>query len=68
MTLHRPLAPAGRAARSGIAGAVPCRERSRPWVLATTILASAMAFIDGSVVTIALPVLQRELGAGLGAL
>ena len=34
---------------------------SRPWVLAATILASAMAFIDGSVVTIALPVLQREL-------
>ena len=37
-------------------------------MLATTILASAMAFIDGSVVTIALPVLQRELGAGLVAL
>ena len=37
-------------------------------MLAATILASAMAFIDGSVVTIALPVLQRELGAGLAAL
>ena len=41
---------------------------SRPWVLATAIVASAMAFIDGSVVNIALPVLQRELDAGLGAL
>ena len=40
---------------------------SRPWVLAATILASAMAFIDGSVVTIALPVLQRELDAGFVA-
>ena len=50
------------------AGANPCAAASRPWVLAATILASAMAFIDGSVVTIALPVLQRELGAGLAAL
>ncbi len=32
-------------------------------VLAATVLASAMAFIDGSVVTIALPVIQKELGA-----
>ena len=45
-----------------------CVAASRPWVLAATILASAMAFIDGSVVTIALPVLQAELGAGLAAL
>lgn len=68
MVLHRPLAPEGRAARRPAAGAVPCAEVSRPWVLAATILASAMAFIDGSVVTIALPVIQRELGAGLAAL
>ena len=67
VTLHRPLAPEGRAAARD-RRAVPCAVRSRPWVLAATILASAMAFIDGSVVTIALPVLQRELGAGLGAL
>ncbi|TPE42790.1 MFS transporter, partial [Amaricoccus solimangrovi] len=40
-----------------------CATASRPWVLAATILASAMAFIDGSVVTIALPVIQRELDA-----
>jgi len=32
------------------------------WVLATVILGSAMAFIDGSGVNIALPVIQRELG------
>jgi EmrB/QacA subfamily drug resistance transporter len=66
--LHRPLAPTGRAARVSVPGAAPCAAASRPWVLAATILASAMAFIDGSVVTIVLPVLQRELGAGLGAL
>jgi EmrB/QacA subfamily drug resistance transporter len=34
-------------------------------VLAATITASAMAFIDGSVVNIALPVIQRGLGASL---
>ena len=67
--MHRPLAPEGRAVRlHPPEGAAPCRAASRPWVLAATILASAMAFIDGSVVTIALPVLQRELGAGLAAL
>ena len=33
------------------------------WVLAATIIGSSMAFIDGTVVNVALPVLQRELGA-----
>jgi EmrB/QacA subfamily drug resistance transporter len=42
-----------------------CAERSRPWVLATTILGSAMAFIDGSVVNVALPAIQSDLQASL---
>src|SRR6266849_1685557 len=33
------------------------------WVLAATILGSAMAFIDSTVVNVALPVLQKSLGA-----
>lgn len=33
------------------------------WVLVATILGSSMAFIDGSVVNVALPVLQRDLNA-----
>ncbi|HEY8180950.1 MAG TPA: MFS transporter [Thermoanaerobaculia bacterium] len=37
--------------------------RRRRWILAATILGSAMAFIDGSVVNIALPVMQRTLSA-----
>ena len=45
-----------------------CAEHSRPFVLAATILASAMAFIDGSVVTIALPAVQADLGASFVAL
>ena len=33
------------------------------WILATTILGSSMAFIDGTVVTVALPVLQNAFRA-----
>ncbi|HUR80712.1 MAG TPA: MFS transporter [Thermoanaerobaculia bacterium] len=36
------------------------------WVLAATILGSAMAFIDTTVVNVALPVMQRELRADVG--
>ncbi|GGK54453.1 DHA2 family efflux MFS transporter permease subunit [Salinarimonas ramus] len=41
---------------------------ARAWVLAGTILASAMAFIDGTVVHVALPALQSDLEAGFTAL
>jgi len=41
------------------------RQESRTWILAATILGSSMAFIDGSVVNIALPVLQKSLSATL---
>ncbi len=37
--------------------------RRGPWVLAATILGSSMAFIDGTVVNVALPALQTGLGA-----
>jgi EmrB/QacA subfamily drug resistance transporter len=45
--------------------AADCAERARPWVLATTILGSAMAFIDGSVVNVALPAIQSDLKASI---
>jgi EmrB/QacA subfamily drug resistance transporter len=35
------------------------------WILAATILGSSMAFIDGTVVNVALPALQSALGASL---
>ena len=35
------------------------------WILAVTILGSSMAFIDGTVVNVALPVLQSDFHAGL---
>lgn len=70
MLTHRPLCPEGRAARRARAAEATglCPKPSRPWVLAATILASAMAFIDGSVVNIALPTIQRDLVAGFAAL
>jgi EmrB/QacA subfamily drug resistance transporter len=37
--------------------------RSKPWILVATILASSMAFIDSTVVNVALPALQRSFGA-----
>lgn len=64
---HRPLCPEGRGAIGGPAEN-PCPEAARPFVLAATILASAMAFIDSSVVTIALPTIQTDLGASFGQL
>ena len=42
-----------------------CAEKSRPWVLVATILGSSMAFIDGTVVNVALPALQSSLHATL---
>jgi EmrB/QacA subfamily drug resistance transporter len=45
--------------------AAPCRQAAKPWILTATILASSMAFIDGTVVNVALSALQREFGATL---
>jgi EmrB/QacA subfamily drug resistance transporter len=45
------------------APSAPCAKSSGPWVLAATILGSSMAFIDGTVVNVALPALQRSLNA-----
>src|SRR5579862_9171012 len=47
--------------RSG--AAAPCLEKSRPWILSATILGSSMAFIDSTVVNVALPALQSSLHA-----
>jgi len=44
-------------------GARPCPGAARPWVLGATILGSSLAFVDGTIVNVALPALQRDLGA-----
>src|SRR5918996_5382425 len=41
----------------------PCSKSSGRWVLVATTLASSMAFIDGTVVNVALPALQTNLNA-----
>src|SRR6188472_2451129 len=48
--------------RSGPAAA-PCSKIRGRWILAATILASSMAFIDSTVVNVALPALQTNLNA-----
>src|SRR5436190_12883449 len=51
----------------GVIRSAPDTAPSAPhvgvWVLVATILGSSMAFIDGSVVSVALPVIQRDLNA-----
>jgi EmrB/QacA subfamily drug resistance transporter len=42
------------------------RSARDTWVLVATIVGSSMAFIDGMVVTLALPSIQREFHAGAG--
>src|SRR5258706_16340505 len=45
--------------------AAPSGAREAAWILAATILGSSMGFIDGTVVNVALPALQRELNPTL---
>lgn len=48
--------------RSGGAG-VPCEAAAKVWILAATIVGSSMAFIDSTVVNVALPALQASFHA-----
>jgi EmrB/QacA subfamily drug resistance transporter len=43
----------------------PCTRRQGRWVLVATIVASSMAFIDSTVVNVALPALQTTFGASV---
>jgi EmrB/QacA subfamily drug resistance transporter len=44
---------------------VPCPAEARIWVLAATILGSSMAFIDSTVVNVALPAIQANFHASV---
>src|SRR5437588_7891175 len=48
--------------RSGDVGA-PCAAEAKTWILAATIIGSSMAFIDSTVVNVALPALQVSFHA-----
>ncbi len=55
--------PCDEAVAQSTAATVPCAQNARSWVLAATILGSSMAFIDGTVVNVALPTLQASFHA-----
>lgn len=44
---------------------LPYASAGGRWVVAATALGSGMAFLDGSVVNVALPAIRRDLGGGL---
>jgi EmrB/QacA subfamily drug resistance transporter len=45
----------------------PCQLSSRPWVIAAASLGSGMAFLDSTILNVALPALQSDLGASVRA-
>jgi len=49
------------------AAAVVLSPQAARWTLVATILGASIAFIDGTVVNVALPAIQRDLGGGLAA-
>src|SRR5256886_11184913 len=49
-------------------GRSACPERDKPWVLAAAVLGSTMAFVDESVVNVALPTIEADLGTTLAAM
>jgi len=55
------VTPATHPAQRPEAGASRYSPSVGRWVLAGTILGSSMAFIDGSVINVALPVMQKDL-------
>jgi hypothetical protein len=42
-----------------------CPEHQKRWVLVVTILASTMAYVDESVVNVALPAIETDLGTSV---
>lgn len=45
-----------------------CAERRKKWVLAAAVLGSTMAFVDESVVNVALPAMEHDLATTLAAM
>src|ERR1700723_3602619 len=57
------IPPCDHAIIQSMKPAVPCSVQAGRWILAATILGSSMAFIDSTIVNVALPALQSSLGA-----
>src|SRR6204780_291279 len=60
--------PCDEAAIRATAGAGHCAANAKPWVLAATILASSIAYIDQSVVNVALPAIETELATSVAVI
>ena len=56
-------APCDEAVMRSSGSQMACRPGAKIWILAATILGSSMAFIDGTIVTVALPALQASFHA-----
>src|ERR1700693_3180146 len=57
--------PGDEAGMRSAGAKVPSGRAARTWILAATILGSSMAFIDGTVVNVALPALQTTFHASV---
>src|ERR1700733_4009244 len=62
------MPPCAHATSPGASSAAPCAQRDRKWVLIASILGSSLAFMDGSVVNVSLPLLQASFHATSGAI
>jgi EmrB/QacA subfamily drug resistance transporter len=57
--------PCDEAAIRAAACTGTCLEHQKRWVLVVTILSSTMAYVDESVVNVALPAIERDLGTSV---
>jgi EmrB/QacA subfamily drug resistance transporter len=62
---HRLYSPCDQGVILSSPATAPCSADAAPWILAATILGSSLAFIDGSVVNLALSAIQADLSATL---
>jgi EmrB/QacA subfamily drug resistance transporter len=51
-----------------VGGPPNCAWQQQPWVLAATVLGSTLAYVDESVVNVALPAIETDLGTALAAM
>lgn len=58
----------GTAATPGGSNGIALASASGRWILAATAIGSGMAFLDGTVVNVALPTIGGQLGADIGGL
>src|ERR1700678_1222023 len=62
---HFMRTPCDEAVMRSTGGGGSCRAEAKTWILVATILGSSMAFIDGTVVNIALPAVQANFHASV---